>query len=56
LGEAGWRDAPLPPALPPPLYARIGDGPVVIALLAALSVTLVLSRRRYRIDPAAARL
>lgn len=34
LGEAGWIDAPLPPALPPTVYARTGDAPILV--LAAL--------------------
>ena len=36
LGEAGWIDAPLPPALPMTIYARIGDLPI-----AALALFLV---------------
>ncbi|MFN3208126.1 MAG: apolipoprotein N-acyltransferase [Roseovarius sp.] len=34
LGEAGWIDAALPPALPPTLYSRTGDAPMLV--LAAL--------------------
>ncbi len=39
MGQAGWRDAPLPPPLPPTFYARTGDlGAIVLfALLLALS-------------------
>jgi apolipoprotein N-acyltransferase len=44
LGEAGWRDAPLPPALPETLYARIGDGP----MLALWALLLGLGRWRKR--------
>jgi apolipoprotein N-acyltransferase len=38
LGEAGHVDAPLPAALPPTVYARIGDGLAMwsIALIATL--------------------
>ncbi|HAW47204.1 MAG TPA: apolipoprotein N-acyltransferase, partial [Roseovarius sp.] len=44
LGEAGWRDAPLPPSLPETVYARLGDVPM-LALYAAL---LALSSWRNR--------
>ncbi|RXV66374.1 apolipoprotein N-acyltransferase [Roseovarius sp. A46] len=44
LGEAGWRDAPLPPPLPETFYARWGDAPM-LALYAAL---LALSSWRNR--------
>jgi apolipoprotein N-acyltransferase len=40
LGEAGWKDARLPPPGRPTLYARTGDWPVLLVLavvLAALS-------------------
>lgn len=30
LGEAGWIDAALPPALPPTVYARMGDAPILL--------------------------
>jgi apolipoprotein N-acyltransferase len=30
LGEAGWIDAPVPLAQPKGLYARVGDGPLII--------------------------
>ena len=34
LGQAGWVDAPLPRALPPTIYARTGDWPMIgLALL-----------------------
>lgn len=38
LGEAGWRDAPLPPPAPPTLYARTGDLPMLALLALALFV------------------
>lgn len=44
LGEAGWRDAALPPALPPTVYARIGD----VAMLVIFLVLLGLSRLGHR--------
>ncbi len=34
LGQAGFVDAPLPAPLPPTLYARTGDLPAILALLA----------------------
>ncbi|ROU03566.1 apolipoprotein N-acyltransferase [Histidinibacterium lentulum] len=47
LGEAGWRDAPLPSALAPPLYARLGDLPLLGLLLLGFAATLVRVRRRH---------
>jgi apolipoprotein N-acyltransferase len=44
LGEAGWRDAALPPPLPPTVYARLGDAP----MLAVFLVLLVWSRFGHR--------
>jgi len=49
LGEAGWVDALLPKALPPTLYARTGDWPV-LALLVAILGGAALMRRRPAID------
>ncbi len=47
LGTEGFIDAGLPPALPPTLYARTGDGP--LALLLALILGLwAVSRRILR--------
>jgi apolipoprotein N-acyltransferase len=43
LGTEGVLDSPLPRALPPTIYARLGDGPAILAFLAALA--LVLWRR-----------
>ena len=39
MGQAGWRDAALPPPLPPTFYARTGDLGVIVlfALLLSLS-------------------
>jgi len=44
MGEAGWRDAALPPPLPPTLYARLGDAPMILVFLTLLG----LSRLRHR--------
>jgi len=38
LGQAGWRDAALPPPLPPTIYARTGDMPMLVAALILLFV------------------
>jgi len=48
LGEAGWMDAALPLPLPPTLYARTGEGPVLlfVAFLLLLSAGLHLRARR----------
>ncbi len=51
MGVADWRDAPLPPALPPTLYARIGDAPMIVVFLSLVGFSLVrhgpgLARRR----------
>ncbi|MGP1355247.1 apolipoprotein N-acyltransferase [Roseicyclus sp.] len=47
LGEAGYLDARLPPALPPTLYARIGDWPaILLAMLLAGGVTLAERRKK----------
>jgi apolipoprotein N-acyltransferase len=37
LGVHGHIDAPLPPALPPTIYARLGDIPAVLTILGALA-------------------
>ena len=46
LGQAGHIDAALPPALPPTIYARLGDWPVMIFVLLGIAVTVVQTRRR----------
>lgn len=45
LGQAGFVDATLPGALPPPLYARTGDLPLLLLLLVT-GGALFLRRRR----------
>lgn len=48
LNEAGYLDAPLPPALPPTIYAQSGDWPVIVLLiLLALAAIWPLSRNRH---------
>lgn len=46
LGEAGIIDAPLPAALPPTPYARLGDWPTLLVVIFATAITLLVSRRR----------
>ncbi|MEO0370938.1 MAG: apolipoprotein N-acyltransferase [Pseudomonadota bacterium] len=46
LGEAGWIDAPLPPARPATLYARIGDAPFIAIFLVLLALSGFIARRR----------
>jgi apolipoprotein N-acyltransferase len=47
LGEAGYLDARLPPALPPTLYARTGDWPaILLALLFAGGIALAERRKK----------
>jgi apolipoprotein N-acyltransferase len=48
LGEAGYLDAGLPPALSPTLYARTGDAPVLILVAIAALATIAAGRRRTR--------
>ncbi|BDW86653.1 apolipoprotein N-acyltransferase [Roseicyclus marinus] len=45
LNAAGYLDAPLPPALPPTLYARMGDFPVIFLVLFATTLALLAARR-----------
>ncbi|MEM9475098.1 MAG: apolipoprotein N-acyltransferase [Pseudomonadota bacterium] len=45
LGQAGYVDAPLPPAGAPTLYSRTGDGPLAAALIAALAALALTARR-----------
>jgi apolipoprotein N-acyltransferase len=46
LNVAGFLDADLPTALPPTPYARTGDLPWYLALLAALGALMLRARRR----------
>ena len=46
LNTQGTLDARLPPALPPTVYARTGDWPVLIFVLLATGLALVAGRRR----------
>ncbi len=52
LGEAGYRDIPLPAPLPPTFYSRTGDGPLLL-LLVFVALTLVMVRKRSSIDGSA---
>ena len=45
LGTEGILDAPLPQAVPPTPYARMGDGPVAV-LIAIAMLWLMRVRRR----------
>ncbi|MCB1404495.1 MAG: apolipoprotein N-acyltransferase, partial [Rhodobacteraceae bacterium] len=41
LGVIGHFDAPLPPALPPTAYSRLGDFPVLAALILICGLTVL---------------
>lgn len=45
MGQAGALDTALPPSLPPTLYARSGDAPVIVALIALLAGLLWRERQ-----------
>lgn len=51
LNEAGYLDSALPRALPPTLYSRIGDIPLIVLLLASM-IGAILGRRRFGVDAA----
>ena len=44
LGVEGVLDSALPSALPPTIYARIGDGPAAVVVIAAW---IFVMRRRF---------
>ncbi|MEM6578179.1 MAG: apolipoprotein N-acyltransferase [Pseudomonadota bacterium] len=44
LGEAGFADAPLPPALPATLYSRTGDWPMLLLTLLMMGAVPLLQR------------
>ncbi len=50
LGQAGFLDVSVPPALPPTLYARLSDWPILIIVFATLGLSAV-ARRKTSIDP-----
>ncbi|EDM72226.1 apolipoprotein N-acyltransferase [Roseobacter sp. AzwK-3b] len=50
LGQAGWRDAPLPPPLPPTIYARTGDSPSIGGALLLLALSFLRNRSPARSD------
>lgn len=49
LGEAGFVDAAVPQALPPTLYARMGDWPLVVLLVLVMGSAAV-ARKRFSVD------
>lgn len=51
LNAAGFLDAPLPPALPPTAYARMGDLPVILLVLFATTWVLLIARRARPLHP-----
>ena len=51
LGQAGWIDTALPPPLPPTVYARYGDGPVLALLLVLLGVARFFRSGDNRAQP-----
>lgn len=53
LDEAGFLDAPLPPALAPMLYARTGDWPAILLVLFATTLGVLAARRAGPLHPAA---
>jgi apolipoprotein N-acyltransferase len=53
LNTAGALDAPLPPPLPPTVYARAGDLPVLLIVILATVAALVAGRPRWPLRPAA---
>lgn len=46
LNEAGWLDAALPLPLPPTIYARTGDLPMLVLIPGLLLISAVFLRRR----------
>lgn len=53
LNEAGYLDAAVPAALPPTLYARMGDWPLVVLLVLCFTVA-ALRQNRFDVDAARA--
>ncbi|MBF9047841.1 apolipoprotein N-acyltransferase [Rhodobacterales bacterium LSUCC0031] len=51
LNTAGALDAPLPVAMPPTLYAKTGDAPIILIVLLATAGLLVHARRRQALRP-----
>jgi len=52
LGQAGWKDAALPPPKPPTIFARFGELPILtlMVLILGLSLFLGLVRQAKRPD------
>jgi len=53
LNEAGFLDAALPPALPPTIYARTGDVPVLLLVVFATAAALLAARHPRPLRPGA---
>jgi apolipoprotein N-acyltransferase len=51
LGQAGWKDAALPPPLPPTIYARFGDAPIMLLMALMLGISLLSGAVRDRQKP-----
>jgi len=51
LGEAGWIDAPLPPAQPVTPYARTGDTPIILIALILLAFSWLRCHGGLRVAP-----
>ena len=51
LHVAGFVDARLPTPLPPTLYSRTGDIPLMVMLLIGLCTAALMRRRGFRVDP-----
>jgi apolipoprotein N-acyltransferase len=51
LGQGGFLDVQVSAPLPPTLYSRTGDWPVIVALLATLGLAWI-GGRRFRVDAA----
>jgi len=51
LNTSGVLDVPLPPALPPTVYARVGDWPVLIVVFAAIALGWAGRRAPLRTGP-----
>lgn len=46
LGEAGFLDLALPPPLPETLYARVGDGPIILFASTLMLLSFISARKQ----------
>ncbi len=53
MNEAGFLDAALPPALPPTIYAFVGDWPVIVLVLFATTLAVLAGHRARPLRPGA---